>query len=72
MTQTSTHDQLLLHITNELAPAERNAFEHVLISDPGLQQDYRDFAAILDTLKASVSFEPGTSTMKLLLDYSRA
>ncbi len=72
MTPASTHDLLLLHLTNELAPAERNAFEHVLISDQELQQDYRDFAAILQTLDQPLQFSPKESTIRLLLDYAKA
>jgi len=72
MTPAATHDLLLLHLTNELSPAERNAFEHTLISDSELQQDYRDFAAILQTISIPLQFSPSDSTMRLLMDYAKA
>lgn len=72
MTQTSTHDLLLLHLSGELSPAESSAFEHLLLGDAELQQDYSDFAAMLQVLEKQELYNPQAATMQLLLDYSRA
>lgn len=70
MTQSSTQHTLLLHLFNELCPAEANAFEHLLISDAVLQQDYRETADLVAALTAEISPEPDPVRLKQLLDYA--
>lgn len=70
MTESLTSLQLLLHITNELPPAERNSFEHLLISDEGLQHEYQQTEQLIGLLQNDEQLEPTDSTMRLLLDYA--
>jgi len=70
MTESLTSLQLLLHITNELPPAERNSFEHLLVSDGDLQHEYQQTEQLLALLQCDELLQPSDSTMKLLLDYA--
>ena len=70
MAQSSTHHTLLLHLFNELRPAEANAFEHLLISDVELQQDYLETADLVAALTAEILPEPDPVRLKQLLDYA--
>jgi hypothetical protein len=70
MAQNSTQHTLLLHLFNELRPAEANAFEHLLISDPEMQQEYRETADLVAAFTAEVLPEPDPVRLKQLLDYA--
>ena len=70
MAQSSTQHTLLLHLFNELRPAEANAFEHLLISDVELQQDYLETADLVAALTAEILPEPDPVRMQQLLDYA--
>lgn len=70
MAESTTSLQLLLHITNELPPLARNAFEHMLISDQKLQDEYAQTEQLFALLQAETLLQPSNSTMKLLLDYA--
>lgn len=70
MAQSSTQHTLLLHLFNELRPAEANAFEHLLISDVALQQDYHETADLVAALTAEILSEPDPVRLKQLLDYA--
>ncbi len=70
MAQSSTQYTLLLHVFNELCPAEANAFEHLLISDVELQQDYLETADLVAALTADILPEPDPVRLKQLLDYA--
>jgi hypothetical protein len=69
MTASSTHQLLVLHLFNELPPAERNGFEHLLISDADLQQDYADFSDLLPVLEGA-ELAPDSTRLQALLDYA--
>lgn len=69
MAQSSTHNLLFLHLFNELPPVDRNHFEHLLISDADLQQDYSEYAEIIGVLKAPL-LEPSKMRLQQLLDYA--
>lgn len=69
MTQSSTHDLLFLHLFNELPLVGRNQFEHLLISDANLQQEYAEYAEILDALHTPM-LEPCATRLQQLLDYA--
>lgn len=69
MTQTSTHELLFLHLFNELPPVGRNQFEHLLISDADLQQEYTEYAEIINAFQVPL-LEPDASRLKQLLDYA--
>lgn len=70
MAQSSTQHTLLLHLFNELHPVEANAFEHLLISDAEMQQDYLETADLVASLLAEVSPEPDPLRLQQLLDYA--
>ncbi|MDP2189322.1 MAG: hypothetical protein Q8J69_11635 [Sphingobacteriaceae bacterium] len=69
MTPKSTHDLLLLHLFNELPPVDRNQFEHLLISDADLQQEYADYADMLGICNTPM-LEPCSTRLQQLLDYA--
>jgi hypothetical protein len=69
MTPKSTQDLLFLHLFNELPPVGRNQFEHLLISDASLQQEYAEYAAIVGALQMPM-LEPSKSRLQQLLDYA--
>lgn len=69
MAQSSTYNLLFLHLFNELPPVDRNQFEHLLISDADLQQDYSDYAEIIGALKVPL-LEPSKMRLQQLLDYA--
>jgi hypothetical protein len=71
MAQSSTQHTLLLHLFNELRPAEANAFEHLLISDAELQQEYLETADVVAALTAEILPEPDPVRLQQLLDYAQ-
>lgn len=70
MAQSSTQNTLLLHLFNELHPVEANAFEHLLISDVALQQEYLETADLVASLTAEIAPEPDPVRLQQLLDYA--
>lgn len=71
MAKSSTQHTLLLHLFNELRPAEANAFEHLLISDAELQQEYLETADVVAALTAEILPEPDPVRLQQLLDYAQ-
>lgn len=71
MAKSSTQHTLLLHLFNELRPAEANAFEHLLISDAELQQEYLETADVVAALTAEILPEPDPMRLQQLLDYAQ-
>lgn len=71
MAKSSTQHTLLLHLFNELRPAEANAFEHLLISDAELQQEYLETADVVAALTAEILPEPDPMRLQQLLDYAK-
>ncbi len=71
MAKSSTQHTLLLHLFNELCPAEANAFEHLLISDAELQQEYLETADVVAALTAEILPEPDPVRLQQLLDYAK-
>jgi|GEM_PF-1348224 len=69
MAKSSTHETLLLHLFNELPPVERNLYEHLLISDVELQQEYSDYTEIVAQLQIPL-LEPSNMRVQQLLDYA--
>jgi hypothetical protein len=69
MAQSSTHNLLFLHLFNELPLVDRNHFEHLLISDADLQQNYSEYAEIIGALNAPL-LEPSKMRLQQLLDYA--
>ena len=69
MAQSSTHNLLFLHLFNELPPVDRNHFEHLLISDADLQQDYSEYAEIIGALNAPL-LDQSKMRLQQLLDYA--
>jgi hypothetical protein len=47
----------------------RNQFEHLLISDANLQQEYAEYAEIVGALQMPM-LEPSKSRLQQLLDYA--
>jgi hypothetical protein len=69
MAQSSTHELLFLHLFNELPPVGRNQFEHLLISDADLQQEYSEYAEIIGAIQVPL-LEPCATRLQQLLDYA--
>jgi hypothetical protein len=69
MAQSSTNNLLFLHLFNELPPVDRNQFEHLLISDADLQQEYTEYAEIIGALHTPL-LEPSKMRLQQLLDYA--
>jgi hypothetical protein len=69
MTKTSTHHLLLLYLFNELSPADRNCFEHLLLSDADLQRDYHEMLEIKAALHSPL-LTPSERLVRQLMDYA--
>lgn len=69
MTKASTHHFLLLYLFDELSPADRNCFEHLLLSDADLQLDYHEMLKITAALHTSL-LTPNERIVRQLMDYA--
>lgn len=71
MSQSSTHNDLVRLLYNEVSPEERVEIEKRLQSDPAIREEYKMLQEGVQKLDEEPMLNPSAASMNIIQQYSR-